>query len=623
MTPISPSARSVPWWLGILVVLGAWLLARPYVGLRHDGVIYTAQALLHLFPDVMSRDLFFQFGSQDSFTLFGRLLALMYARWDLAGVQILVLAACQLALMWAVFELLRPLADDVQRWMGLVALAVCSHVYGGAGLIAFAERFVTARTPAEPVLMWSLVLLVRGRLVAAAAMALLAALLHPLMTFPVMIVAWIVLLQRDRRWAWAAALLLIPVGLALAGIGPFDRLLQTYDDEWWALVLSSSIVFPLGWQSPDWQIIVLDLGLLSLASLWVSRHLVPLCRALVAATVLLFAVTIVGGDLLRNVFISQVQLWRVMWVVHVMALALLPALLLHAWRQAALGRLLAVALACAFVAVNARWSAGWAFMAWAVFVFVLLRQQVRLSPSFAHGALGVTLFGLLGLSGAVLAGNLYLVQTQQASLDGRSWLLLAATLPTLSMALAALVLWSVRQGRAVATLAVLLAAAGAAYGAAAWDRRSAWTHFIETGLHREHPFARHIPKEAQVYWHDTTATTWVLLRRASHYSLELSSALLFSRPMALETERRKLMYRALNMQDDVCAMTNALGITPGGDGGCSPTEEIVEGLCREKGGPDFTIFRRKLPRGLIAEWTFDAPAPMGRTLYLYDCSQFR
>ena len=61
-----------PTWL---VLVALWVLAHPYGGLRHDGLLYAGQAMAHLRPDVFGRDLFFAYGSQDDYTIFGQVYA--------------------------------------------------------------------------------------------------------------------------------------------------------------------------------------------------------------------------------------------------------------------------------------------------------------------------------------------------------------------------------------------------------------------------------------------------------------------------------------------------------------------------------------------------------------------
>ena len=51
-------------------MVAIWVFSHPYRGILHDGILYLAQALLRTRPETFSRDLFFAYGSQDSYTLF-------------------------------------------------------------------------------------------------------------------------------------------------------------------------------------------------------------------------------------------------------------------------------------------------------------------------------------------------------------------------------------------------------------------------------------------------------------------------------------------------------------------------------------------------------------------------
>jgi hypothetical protein len=623
---------TVPVWLGVALVAAVWLVARPYVGLRHDGVIYLGQALRHLDPQTMGRDLFFVFGSQDSFTIFGRVLAALYRHWDIAAIQVLVLVACQAAMFIAIYNLLRPIENETARWTGLVAIAAMSHVYGGYGLLSFGERFVTARSPAEPILLIALVLLIQSRTTAAIAAMAVAGLLHPLMTFPVAVIAWLVLCGRDRRWGWAALTMLAPVVLAMAGVGPFDGLLHRYDDNWWRLVASANgMVFLRQWQPQDWQTVAFDIALLALAVRWLPRTLAPVLAATALATALLFAASYVGADLMRNVLITQLQVWRVMWITHVLALACLPALLWSAWKRPGLGPLFAFSLAAAAVAVNGRWASGWVFILWAAGIWSLLAAKPKLSPSIVYTALWATGLALAGLSVAIMLGNARALATaanvQISDLNALNWLLVVSTMPSLVLPAAALALRAWEGAGLGAFVSAILVFLALALGTFTWDQRTSWTRYIETGLDVSHPFSAYIPRTAQVYWQDDVAATWVLLRRASYLSPEQGAGILFSRPTALEIERREKIFEPLRMQRDICQAMAALQ----GEGEprqrseCWPTEAVAEHICRAHAGPDFLIFERRLSKGLVAEWTFDAgrAGEGNRSFYLYDCLKLR
>lgn len=621
--PEARSARAVPWWFGSLLVLALWLVARPYAGLRHDGILYLGQALLHLRPEVMSADLFFAFGSQDRFTVFSRLLAWMYTVWDVPLVQVGVLAACQILLLWAAWHLLRPL-PGLERWLGLCALAVVSHQYGGHGIFAFAERFVTARSLAEPLVLLALWALVSRRRLVALALVLAAALVHPLVAIGGLAVGWCWLVAGNRRWAWALALVAVPLALGAAGVAPFDQLLSRYDDAWWAkLTLASGHLLIRTWHHTDYWSIALDFGALALAARWIGAPLRRLAIAVIAAGAALLLVSLLAGDLGRNALLTQLQLWRVLWIAHLLAIAALPALVLHAWRQADLGRVLALVLASTAVAVYSRWPAGWAFLLMSGGALVLMQRPQAASAGLRRLLLAASWLLVAGLTLAVLASNLDQVTAANRNAMHPQYALLLATVPSLALPFAGAVLRWREKGHAATVAAAALLSALLAYGAMHWDRRPLMVRVVENGLHADHPFRDRMPPGAQVYWWKQPAAAWVLLQRPSWWSADQSAGLPFNRATGFESERRRNILGALDMQEQVCRMTAQLN---GGDGedltSCMPTPEVLARVCRADRGPDFLIFERRLDRA-TAQWVVNPGNDKPLTWYLYDCVDFR
>lgn len=616
-------ARTIPWWFGALVVLASWLLARPYVGLRHDGILYLGQALLHMQPEVMSRDLFFVHGSQDQFTIFARLLAQLYAVADLGQMQVAILALCHAALVFAVYRMLAPLPDEMARWLGLVALAVFAHTYAGNGIFAFAERFVTARTLAEPLAAGALFALAFGRRTLALALGLAASVVHPLVGLSAVAIGWCFLCLIDRRWMAAVALVALPAVAAWLDIAPFNGLLRRYDDVWWsAVMLANGQVLLSEWMHSDWQTVVLDLAVMVAAARFLPRPIAPLAAATAAASVLLLLVSLVGVDLLRNVLLTQLQLWRVLWFTHLFALALLPALVLRAWGVPQFGRLLAAALTAAAVAANVRWPAGWAFLALVAGVLWLAHARPPISATMMRTTEALMAVVVVGLSIAALANNVGLLLDDRQGFDLTTWTLLLFTLPTFALPLAAVALHAQRQGGPMKWLALGLAVSALAYACWHWDRRSPFTRTIESGLHQVHPFDAKIPRHAQVYWQDGLRATWVLLKRASFYTDAQAAGLLFNRATAVEAQRRRAIFDGLRLQFEVCRAMAALNHAGADVRGCAPTLPVMQKICQSENGPDFLVFESRFERGLVAEWQVPND-PAAREFFLYDCLQLR
>ena len=62
-------------WCLALVLLAVWSCARPYMGFTHDAKMYSLQVVNAATDGAYAEDLFFKYGSQDSFSLFSKLLA--------------------------------------------------------------------------------------------------------------------------------------------------------------------------------------------------------------------------------------------------------------------------------------------------------------------------------------------------------------------------------------------------------------------------------------------------------------------------------------------------------------------------------------------------------------------
>ena len=66
----------------VMLILAAllWLLSHPYQGIFHDGVIYALMAAHRLNAGDYAKELFFLFGSQDDYSAFSPVYA-MLVRW--------------------------------------------------------------------------------------------------------------------------------------------------------------------------------------------------------------------------------------------------------------------------------------------------------------------------------------------------------------------------------------------------------------------------------------------------------------------------------------------------------------------------------------------------------------
>ncbi len=620
----------MPLWFVVLLVAGLWMLARPYLGVRHDGVLYLGQVLQHLHPGLLDRDLFFAFGSQDRFSVMSSFLAALQRAWGMSGSQLVVLAGSHAVLLAGAAWIGRSLPTSEGRWFGLVALAGMSHVYGGYGIFAFAESFVTARTLAEPLALLALALWMHPRRWLATVPMVLSLAAHPLVALPVALVCWLLLVMEDRRWAWlAAGLVILPVP-ALVGMEPFASLLRTLDAPWYALVREiSGHVFVSTWLRVDFMVVLMDVVVLAAASRLLGPPLARLANALLLAMALLFTVSLIGADLLHNQLIAALQLWRVQWVAHLVALLFMPALILAQWSSRPMDRLVVLCCALAVCAVNGAWESSWALVLVAAGALAMRRSGSVPGPAFLRAATLAAGFGLLGLSVGLVTRSLLALEAAQVDLSVALVLWALATVPTFSMGVAAFVLAAWRQPRwrpvACALVAALLLWAGSA-----WDRRSDWTRHVEQAQPGSHPFSALIPRNAQVYWPDELTANWAVMGRPSYFTHQQGAGLLFNRATAMEFERRREPLRTLLMQRAICQIASSVMRSASAQDDCVPDQEVLDEVCRHPAGPDFLILPWGERSGIVSSWTF-TPSPReystdtgpAKTFHLYDCSRLR
>ncbi len=578
------------------------------------------QALLQLYPQWLQHDLFFAFGSQDQFSVFSKLVAELYRSIGMSGTQFILLAICHAGFLLAAAWLLRELNDYRVKWLGLAALATLSHFYGGRAIFAFAETFLTARTLAEPLALFAMVAMVRGHKTWAFTLAAAAALAHPLVALPCLVVIWTLLCDSNRRWLWAAPLAVVL--LACIGIlAPQLHIWQMFDGVWWEQVQEVSPHAFVGlWQAGDWWVVALDIALLRIAVRLFPGAIGQLSRAVLLMALGLLAVSAVTADLMHNVLLTGLQLWRGLWVVHVLALLLLPAFVMRLWEEPQGGRLRALAFVLFALAVNAKWDTAWALGLWAGVLQLGASGRFRLSEPIERLAMAATGLACAGMSLSVAHSTVRSIVGAGVDMDTGLWLWVAMTSPVIGLSVALAILQFAAHAR-LRVLAVALTVGLLVLGAAHWDRRDPWVQYIEAAKPGQHPFSKHIAPSAQVYWQHELPATWAVLGRASYFSNHQGAGLLFNRATAEEYARRKPAVAGLRWHQEICTVVSAVDPSSAKDG-CEPDPELLLDMCRFEQGPDFLILPYRVGPGVVADWRF-GDGPKAKNLSLYDCKLLR
>ncbi len=613
-----------------IALLALWLVCRPYRGVRHDAILYAGQVLARLMPDRLGTDLFFAYGSQDKYSLFSTLVAPLVARFGIGPTELALLLLCNVLFAVACWSLIRPWFPRAVCWVAMFLVAGLPHTYGGQGAFSYAEPFLTARSFAEPLVLLALAQLLQGRLVVAIAGALLAAAFHPLIALPVLVVGWGVLVQQRRAWLWAAVLFAVPFALALARVAPFDGLLHTYDDAWFSLIRGpNQKVFVASASLLDWAPLAFDMLVLALCLR--IDDLPPTLRRLILSILVTGAAFTalwgIGADLAHNVLLTQLQLWRVYWPLHLIGVVLLPTVVVAWWGRGWVGRWCVAAMGLAAVGVLSNWDTGWLCVAWALLALAAEFFKARVSRMTAVAAITASLLAMLLVSARVM------MVTQRAvdSFPDRfGHVVPAMILVGLPLAVATLALAFVRlvgTGRGGLAVAAVAALAGVVFGAGNWDQRSDWQLRLEADPRTATPpFEAAIPPAASVYWDGSLVEPWLLARRANFFNFEQGAGLLFNRPTAIEFGRRERAVSGFELQRELCVTIAALSSKPGQTPAeCPITPETVIDVCHATPHPDFLVFTNPIALPQVEEWreTSGKPGAPSHVFHLYSCAGLR
>jgi len=435
--------------VGLVMILWAiWLCLTPYHGMYQDGRLYSMLALNYLNPANFHSDLFVATGSQDHFTLFPALFGNL-TRWiGLYSAAFALTAVGQVLWFAALVTLARKIVSGWALVLSIACVVYCSRFYEPYVVFAYAEQYPTPRIFAEALGMLALPFIFERRYWRALPCMLVSVLFHPLMSAYFCFVLLVSFLT-DRAWngrlrAGLAVALVVLGGLLWAlHIPPFANFLHGFDPQWWLVfaVSTPSATFPMDWSLGGVLRVVyfmLVLGVAWREDIPVLGRRVPL---LLGCALFLLLVWVIGCVGWHDLLLSQLQLWRCVWVLQILALLAYGPLLIKLWQA---GR-------------GDRWLAG---------LMVAALLQLGFNVSDGSPALYCLLAGLV-------------VRALFNRLPGetfgrRPWSLLPALLPVPLLLINALKAWNLRAPQlfsaspASYTEAAILGAAGLAVAAIGW-----------------------------------------------------------------------------------------------------------------------------------------------------------
>ena len=538
-------------------VAAIWLATRRYSGIIHDSLLYTVQALHALYPGRFDSDLYFKYGSQDQFTIFTYIYAPIIERFGLSRANIALTVLGQAMWLAGLTYFIRGFERRPTHVLMMMALVMALPATYGFGLIfSYGEPFLTPRLPAEAMTMLAMGLLVRNRTLLAVAIACLSAALHPIMTLPGLAVIFVQ--QAARQWRWwvagaAAAGLFIALGAI--GIAPFTRVITTFDPEWFEVVHQRlEFAFILEWGVVDFFLIIATASLF--AFIWLFSAQQPrtflLSTALVGICGLL--ASLLGADILRNVFAVNVQPWRVLWLValvsHVFVLPVFERLVADRSDRSRL--ILAGAITGVVLLAMTRLFTGAILLAAPVLLATaLLGAWVRLGGRLYYPVARYVAAVIISIA---VGGALYLmivfIRFSMAWPRGFFQAVGAFILAGAALGIAlAITLRKSPISKPLLVIQTCFTVGLVCIGLAGWDQRQQWEQFIEATGTGQSSLDSLFPAQANVYWESGSNLMWIRLERPEYFSCLQGVGTMFFRRTAINYQHRIESFRRLHTLD--------------------------------------------------------------------------
>jgi hypothetical protein len=525
-----------------LMLVTLWLAMHGYHGLTEDGQIYAFQAFARLHPP-LTTDLYLQNTSQDQFTFFSPLYAWYIGSLGLenaARLLTLVFTAWFLAAAWS---FARSVTGREAAWLAVAFLLIIAGDYGAAGVFRVLDPFLTARLPAEALVITALACHVRGMKRLALLLALGALFIHPLVALPglLLVVCLWVPVRVGVVGTIGCAFATLAIAVVAINLPADSHMLSVMDTPWLDVVRErSQFLFLQLWSIHDWNVNAQPFISLGLTAITVTDDRIrKLCvaGALVGAAGL--AVAFIGGLIGPIAILVQGQAWRWVWIAVLIGAALAPLTALQVWRDRRVGPL------CALLLVS-----GWTLPAVEGTVCISLAlifwlTRARVSPRvttyfrWVSAALGVAIVVWVWMKFWVIASPP--MPTGRAPSGGLQIQdVFALRIP--AVLLGVLVWWGTRAVRTrmvpVLISTMLIALSICAFPAAFKQPR---TLAAAADIDEMSDWENIIPPTSSVLVappNDVGAFVWFTLGRPNYLTLNQSSGVVFSRTTALEVRRR-------------------------------------------------------------------------------------
>jgi hypothetical protein len=628
-----------------LLIMSLWICNHFYLGVRHDGRLYTLQALYHLHPDLYSQDIFLLNNSQDNFTIFSRIHAIFIKFFGISGAHIFPVIIGQLLFIFSLYCFLKKSLDINELILAFILIATMPKNYGGLGVFTYSETFLTPRLFAESFSLFSLSFFFSEQRYKALTFCIFSILLHPIMGFiclSIIIADYLFYHRGYKKYVFFSALILLVLIFII--FGPFSDAFVEMDTEWLDVVIKRSPHLLLSnWFPGDWTSFAascLVIAMLYIFNRQRAKHFMVIC----VLSIFFFLLSFIGGDLFKVVFILQIQLWRIHWILNISAYIALAILLLNLKN----GNVLQY---CGVLLL----SLGWFDYSTAVpYVMAAGTALFIFAQIFNKHFEKITLFHSKYLTAAI---SLFYLEAlcrpwiiEIVNKSGNFFSLLAKPnnfLTPLTFLLSSIILLVILFVflNKLQKLTLMLSLFMLIFCINTWDQRDDWESLLFSDNPEIARIRETLPANQPFLWPGNPLGTWILFERPNYISPAQGAGVVFSRKTAIEYKRRmkstsKLVlllrshfYGLLSIEDIMANFSATAGETESDikaqlDAGLKSTCELSHDL-RYVIIPDRVSELDPISKITFHDITLRNPMTnvcnkySQVDLYLYDCKKFR
>ncbi|MDD5460703.1 MAG: hypothetical protein PHG00_03560 [Methylococcales bacterium] len=393
------------------------------------------------------------------------------------------------------------------------------------------------------------------------------------------------------------------------------------DSQWYQLTIQRSPFIEFtAWHISDWMPVIFSESVLLTSWLAAEGKLKKIFFAVIATSIIGITLSLIGGTVLKNILILQIQTWRWLWLLQWFTYFAFAWFAGTYWKRSEYARAVILVLICAWSMLDHA-GALIAPLAVAIWAWHVKRGYKQKLPRLVW----IGLYLLLLQSAAWMALHIQFAFSVAEFFQGqevREQMLFRLGSGIIIMPLFFVIWHFFKNNRTLwkHVLATIFTVAAFFMTISGWDKRQ-FDSFPRPLPNVEEfaGFRRIIPENNIVYWEDeNAANVWFLLDRSSYISEVQTAGIIFNRRTALEALRRAENIRPLNIRDYAITMDRK-----GAEKSLVQPKVNKNDLVKVCHDPvlGFVIFKSPIDGAI--EVASQKDTQTGSRYYLYDCRKVR